>query len=97
MTARASGARAKAASICERGTASASPVDSSTSGATQTGSAPDSTSPAITDLCEVRATMTRSPSCAAASASAWFGWVEPCTEKRVQSAPNARAAMRSAS
>ena len=95
-TARASGARSNASRICETGTASASPLASSTSGTTHTGSAPDSTRPAITDLCEVRATITRWPSCAATRQSAWFGCVEPCTEKRVQSAPNARAASRSA-
>ncbi len=96
ITARASGARANASSICAAGTASARPVDSSTAGATQTGSAPERTSPAMTDLCEVRATITFCPSWAAVRQSAWFGCVDPCTENRVQSAPNARAAMRSA-
>ena len=68
---------------------SATPRASSTAGATQTGREPESTSPAATDLCEQRETITGSPSEATARQSAWLGCVEPLPEKRQRSAPKA--------
>ena len=95
-TARTFGCRAMAAATRSGATPVGRPVAVSTSGLTQMGVRPASTSPSKRERCSVRDTMTSSPGLPMASASVWFPWVDPPTEKRQASAPQRSAAFRSA-
>ena len=94
--ARAPGVAASARSSEAGRTPWAMPSSSSYSGATKVGRPPESTSPSITDACELRCTTTGAPSGASVRHSAWLPWVAPLVRNHVRAAPCASAARISA-
>ena len=90
------GRRASARSSASGVTPCAMPSSSSYSGATKLGRPPESTSPSITDACELRCTTTGAPSGASARQSAWLPCVAPLVRNHVRAAPCASAASCSA-
>ncbi len=94
--ARAPGARSSAAASASGTTPCAMPSSRSYSGATNAGTPPDSTSPSITEACELRCSTTRSPGPASARHSAWLPCVAPLVRNHERAAPCASAASCSA-